>query len=175
VFAVLAALMRTWGTAYLHSKVVHDSRLRTERLVADGPFRHVRNPLYFGNLLLASAFAFIAPPLGFILLIGLEWLFVYRLILREEHGLVRMQGEHYRQYCAAVPRVLPALTPQIPAGGQRPTWGQAVRGEAPIIAFAVLLIVFVMVRKEVVLRWGVPAAFAVYFAARFYERRQGGA
>ncbi|MEZ5313544.1 MAG: hypothetical protein R2862_07770 [Thermoanaerobaculia bacterium] len=36
---VLAALLRTWATAFLSSDVVHDSALRQDRLVADGPFR----------------------------------------------------------------------------------------------------------------------------------------
>lgn len=40
-----AAAFRTWAAAYLGSDVVHDLRLHTESLVADGPYRHVRNPL----------------------------------------------------------------------------------------------------------------------------------
>ena len=49
----VAALIRTWASAYLQSERVHDSNLRTEGVVADGPYRHVRNPLYLGNFLLA--------------------------------------------------------------------------------------------------------------------------
>ncbi len=37
---IAAAWMRTWGSAYLRAEVVHDSALRTEKLVADGPFRY---------------------------------------------------------------------------------------------------------------------------------------
>lgn len=43
VFA--AALLRTWATAYLRTEIVHDPSQHSEGLVADGPFRYVRNPL----------------------------------------------------------------------------------------------------------------------------------
>src|SRR3954471_8600853 len=38
-----AALVRTWASAYLKSEVVYASEIKTATLVADGPYRHVRN------------------------------------------------------------------------------------------------------------------------------------
>lgn len=76
--------MRTWGAAYLRSEVVHDSNLRNETLVADGPFRYVRNPLYFGNVLLAAGMGLFASRLGWLILALGMVVFVYRLIGREE-------------------------------------------------------------------------------------------
>jgi protein-S-isoprenylcysteine O-methyltransferase Ste14 len=49
-----AAAVRTWGAAYLKSDVVHDPQQHSEKLVADGPFRFTRNPLYFANLPMAA-------------------------------------------------------------------------------------------------------------------------
>ena len=46
----VAAFLRTWATAYLRTEVVHDAAQHSEALVADGPYRHVRNPLYLANL-----------------------------------------------------------------------------------------------------------------------------
>ena len=84
LFCVAAAAVRTWGTAYLNSEVMVDSRLHTSRLVADGPYRYVRNPLYFGNILLAIGFGLMSSRIGFpILVLGMIF-FDYRLILREE-------------------------------------------------------------------------------------------
>jgi protein-S-isoprenylcysteine O-methyltransferase Ste14 len=40
----LAAMIRTWGAAYLRTDVVHDTAQHSKALVADGPFRYVRNP-----------------------------------------------------------------------------------------------------------------------------------
>jgi protein-S-isoprenylcysteine O-methyltransferase Ste14 len=53
-FSQSLALVRSWAEAYLHSSVVHDSELHTERLMADGPYRYVRNPLHLGLILLAA-------------------------------------------------------------------------------------------------------------------------
>ena len=47
----IGAMIRAWGGAYLRAEVFQDSKVRTERLVADGPFRHTRNPLYLGILI----------------------------------------------------------------------------------------------------------------------------
>jgi len=53
----------------------------------------MRNPLYFGDILLAIAVGFMASRTGFaILLLGMI-LFDYRLILREESEPVVSQGE----------------------------------------------------------------------------------
>ena len=68
LLAGIAALVRTWASAYLQSERVHDANLRTEGVVADGPYRHLRNPLYFGNLLLAVGMGLLASRLGFVIL-----------------------------------------------------------------------------------------------------------
>ena len=87
------AVVRSWAAAYLASEVVHDTRLHAERLVADGPYRHLRNPLYLGTILLALGLGPMASRLGFVVLIVGIWLFTHRLILREEGQLLHTQGK----------------------------------------------------------------------------------
>jgi len=125
----LAAALRTWAAAYLRSEIVHDSVQHSDALVADGPFRHVRNPLYLANLPMAAGIGVLASRLGFLFLIATSCLFLYRLILREEGALRQSQGESYRGYLKAVPRFWPSLKPRVPAGNGRPQWGQAFTGE----------------------------------------------
>src|ERR1700691_5365187 len=107
----MGALVRSWAESYLHSSIVHDAELHGEQLVADGPYRHVRNPLYLGNLFLATGVGLLASRSGFLFISIGMWLFVYRLILREETTLLQSQGEAYRRYLAAVPRLLPSVAP----------------------------------------------------------------
>ena len=137
VLAVLAAGVRTWAAAYLKSEVVHDWELHAEGLVADGPYRYVRNPLYLGGVLFGVGFALAASRLGFVVIVGGLTLFYYRLIAREERLLSETQGESYRQFLRAVPRLIPSFRPRVAAASLVPQWGQAVFGETFMWFFAV--------------------------------------
>jgi protein-S-isoprenylcysteine O-methyltransferase Ste14 len=91
----LAAFIRTWASSYLHASVVYASEVKTASLVADGPYRRVRNPLYLANILMAVGLAPMMSRLGFVFAITAMIVFCYRLILREEAELRQSQGEHY--------------------------------------------------------------------------------
>jgi protein-S-isoprenylcysteine O-methyltransferase Ste14 len=133
---ILAAVIRTWAAAYLRSEVVHDSHLHAEALVADGPYRYVRNPLYLGGVLLAIGFGLLASRLGFAFIVAGISLLYYRLTLREEAALLETQGQSYRQFLATVPRLVPSLQPRVPSAGAKPRWGQAFLGETFMWLFA---------------------------------------
>jgi protein-S-isoprenylcysteine O-methyltransferase Ste14 len=133
----LAAALRTWAAAYLCTDVVHDTAQHSEALVADGPFRYVRNPLYLANLPMAAGIGILASRLGWLFLVAANWLFVYRLIFREEEALRQSQGESYVAYLRAVPRFWPSLTPRVVSGNRPPQWGQAFVGESFVWLFGV--------------------------------------
>lgn len=105
----LGEAVRLW--AVHHIGVI--SRTRSERLgplISTGPFGHVRNPLYLGN---------IALWLGFTLAAGLVWLapIILLLLAVEYHAIVRWEeelllarmGPPYRDYVASVPRWIPRV------------------------------------------------------------------
>jgi protein-S-isoprenylcysteine O-methyltransferase Ste14 len=139
-----AALVRTWATAYLHSGVVHDRELHTEGLVADGPYRYTRNPLYFATILMSVGIGLFASRLGFVFLNVALYLFLRRLIGREEEELARERGEDYRAYLSAVPRFWPSLWPRVPASGAVPRFGQAIVGEVFFWGFAAATLAFAL-------------------------------
>lgn len=162
IFCAAAAAVRTWGTAYLNSDVMVDMRLHTSRLVADGPYRYVRNPLYFGNILLAIGFGLMSSRVGFVVLVLGMIVFDYRLILREERGILATQGDSYRAYCKAVPRLLPALSPRLPSGTLKPRWGDGLLGEAFMWVLASSVFAFAITLQQRIFFIVLGSAFGVY-------------
>jgi len=163
----LAAAIRTWGAAYLKTDVVHDTAQHSETLVADGPFRYTRNPLYLANLPMAAGIGVLASRWGFIFLVLVNWIFVYRLIFREEEALLRTQGESYRTYCRSVPRFWPSLKPRVSSGNLTPQWGQAFAGEIFVWFFGVAELAIAVTLNP---RIGYTL-FALGFAGYFIGRR----
>ena len=142
----LGALTRTWGTSYLKASVMSDSAVHSERLLADGPFRFVRNPLYFGSILVGLGVGLMLNPLGWLWLVPALTIFYLRLIGLEESKLKAVHGESFDAYCRAVPRLFPSFLPRVEKGSARPNWGDGFLGEfwlwslfAAMLAFALTL------------------------------------
>jgi protein-S-isoprenylcysteine O-methyltransferase Ste14 len=159
----LSALLRTWATAYLRTEVVHDVSQHSEVLVADGPYRYVRNPLYLANLPMMAGIGVMASRLGWLFMVVSMWVFVYRLIFREEEGLRQTQGESYGAYLKSVPRFWPSLTPRVPSGGGQPRWRQAVAGEMIFWLFGVAVLCFAITLNIKLTGIVFAASFAFYF------------
>lgn len=132
-FALLGAFLRTWGGAYLGSGVVQDGAMHTAGdeagVIEDGPFRHVRNPLYIGTFCHTLALSLLMPRSGAVFTIVAIGLLQIRLILAEESYLTMRLGQRYQAYCALVPRLWPSLRPKVATQGRVARWGQSVLGE----------------------------------------------
>ncbi len=142
VFTALGALLRVWGSAYVGAGVVNSSGMHGEVLLADGPYRRSRNPLYLGTLLHTIGVALLMPPAGALFAIAAIWILQVRLALAEEPFLAARFGEAYTTYEARVPRFLPSPKPLVPAGGQRPHWLQALMGESYMVGVVITLAAF---------------------------------
>ena len=166
----LAAVVRTWAAAYLRSDVVHDTALHAEALVADGPYRHVRNPLYLGTFLMSVGLGFLASRSGFLVLAVGAAVRILRLIGREEAELEKHQGERFREFCRRVPRLLPSLRPRIAAAGLRPQWGQAFRGEAVMWGLFLTMVAFTITLQDRVAEALAGATMVLWFVQRVVRR-----
>jgi len=159
----LTAALRTWGAAYLRTSVVHDTAEHSEALVADGPYRYTRNPLYLANLPMAAGIGVLASRSGFIFLGLANWIFVYRLIYREEDALGQTQGKSYRAFCEAVPRFWPALRPRVPAGNHLPVWGQAFAGESFVWIFGLAELIIAITLSPMAALIVFPLGFVAHY------------
>jgi protein-S-isoprenylcysteine O-methyltransferase Ste14 len=141
LIAACAAIMRVWGTAYLGPATVNSMSMQAGAVMADGPYRYVRNPLYLGLWLMVAAMAFLMPPTGALVSLVLLTIFVLRLIGGEEAFLSAQLGETYRAYLDAVPRIIPQLRSPLQGTGAGADWFRALLAEmTPIgvfLAFAV--------------------------------------
>ena len=104
---VVGELIRLWGVYHIGAI----SRTRSDRLgplIDSGPFAHVRNPLYLGNILLWLGFALSAHLLWLAPIVVMLLAFEYHAIVRwEETLLADRLGDSYRRYMERVPRWIP--------------------------------------------------------------------
>jgi protein-S-isoprenylcysteine O-methyltransferase Ste14 len=98
------------GALFLPGAGAEENRV-PQRLVVEGPYRHVRNPLYISDFALILGTALLANgPFLFVL----AALYVAQLALQlplEERELHRRFGPRYGRYCELVPRFVPRIRP----------------------------------------------------------------
>jgi hypothetical protein len=95
----------------------------------------------------------------------------YRLILREEAGLLATQGESYRRYFNAVPRLWPSLRPRIPSGGAKPNWRDGLTGEIFMWSIAIGMTAFVVTQRIWMFWLVMGVGFAIYFLQAYLRKR----
>jgi protein-S-isoprenylcysteine O-methyltransferase Ste14 len=104
--SLILVLPGLWLRAYAAGYVRKNAELTTT-----GPYAHTRNPLYLGSMLIA--FGFGAASASPFLLISLAVLFlvIYLPTIQGEEQYLRVHFPNFETYAAAVPRLLPRLTP----------------------------------------------------------------
>jgi protein-S-isoprenylcysteine O-methyltransferase Ste14 len=147
--SLLGAALRLWGTAYLGHFVMRNPAMQAGAVMASGPYRYLRNPLYVGMLLTSFAIAVLMPVTGaLVFLIGMT-VFTFRLIGGEEAFLTAELGEPYLEYRKAVSSIFPSFRPFPAVSTARPRWGHGLLSECFPVATAGCF---------AVLAWGYDAA-----------------
>lgn len=136
LFALSGAWLRVWGASYLGATTVHRGEMEGERIIADGPYRYTRNPLYLGTILNTVALAILMRPEAALLTLLLIVLLQYRLIGREEQYLTQQLGPAYEEYRKTTPRLIPTLQPRTASSGAVAHWKQGILSEVYMIGTA---------------------------------------
>jgi len=119
VAIAIGQALRLWATGYL---------LKTDELTTAGPYAHLRHPLYAGSLLMGCGFALVAGRMVAMIVIPLGLAFYFGYYLRykervESERLEAIYGDAFRAYRAAVPVIIPRLTPwHPPSQTDSPPW-----------------------------------------------------
>ena len=142
LIAAKAVLFRVWGTAYLGSDTVNSFEMGASKVMADGPYRYMRNPLYIGLWCMVIAAAFLMPVSGAAFAVVLIAIFGIRLTLGEEAFLKAQLGDPYLAYMRAVPRFVPRLRGAPAPAGVKPRWLRATLAELTPIGVLIAIVVF---------------------------------
>jgi protein-S-isoprenylcysteine O-methyltransferase Ste14 len=165
IFTGLGAWLRIWGSAYIGASVVQSGAMHGSTMLADGPYRHTRNPLYLGTLLHVFGLAMLLPPSGAVFLVATIWIFQYRLALAEEPFLLAQFGQPYQDYRARVRRFLPMLAPQVPAAGAHPHWLLALLGEIYFPGVFITLAIFGQAFNPTPIHQGILISLGLWLVA----------
>lgn len=116
VIGVWAAFKMGWarllfaGALFPPGELAEKNRV-PQRLVVEGPYRYVRNPLYDTDFLLILGAALLTRS-WFLVLLAVLYLAQLALQLPlEEKELRQRFGHQYRRYCRLVPRFVPRRRP----------------------------------------------------------------
>jgi protein-S-isoprenylcysteine O-methyltransferase Ste14 len=118
---------------------------KNEELTTTGPYAYVRNPLYFGSLIMAIGFATAAQSVWVLLIIVIMFFSIYLPVIRGEEAYLRAVFPSFDAYSQNVPRLWPRLRPygDGAAGFARALYWQhreynAVLGTAAVLAALVV-------------------------------------
>lgn len=111
--SVIGEFIRLWGVSWAGSETRSTGGVGGTFLIVDGPFGHVRNPLYVGKILMYTGIGIMSFALfPYLQIIGLLFFSIqYHLIVTEEEGYLRKTfGKQYQDYTENVPRFFPRVT-----------------------------------------------------------------
>jgi protein-S-isoprenylcysteine O-methyltransferase Ste14 len=132
----LGVAMRVWARSYL-LRGTNTRRVHARRLVEGGPYRRLRNPIYFGNIFAAAGLALafagpVAATFAFLLLFT-----VYSGVVRSEEAVLRRTFPERFERLSLVPRWWPrSRLPPLAADADAPApqLMRALRSEGQRIA-----------------------------------------
>lgn len=146
-FAIAAAgeVIRFWASGHL---------LKTQELITSGPYRHTRNPLYLGRLLILTGLCVMCRLPYYanwiMLALGYAVFFGYYLPRKERVEPARLRevhGEAYDRYFKAVPALIPTLRPYPSASNLGWSSDRMLRNREVWMVAGVLAITFFLLWK----------------------------
>jgi protein-S-isoprenylcysteine O-methyltransferase Ste14 len=151
--AFLGEMIRLWGVSWAGSETRTTSTAGGTFLIISGPFAHVRNPLYVGNILMYTGLGIMSfAVFPWLQIAGLVFFTVQYLsiIKGEEAHLSKTFGDNYQNYLKNVPRLFPRISAYREPGVVQPPFNSAAgrRSEKRsiqafvIVAITILLIWF---------------------------------
>lgn len=113
IIVLIGEFFRLWAVSYAGSETrTTGGGVGGTYLVVSGPFAHVRNPLYFGNMVIYIGLGVMSMAVyPYLLIIAvLFFYFQYHTIIKDEEKFLENKfGDKYRDYFSKVPRWIPTF------------------------------------------------------------------
>jgi len=144
LIAVCGELIRLWAVSWAGSETRTTGKVGGTYLVINGPYAHVRNPLYVGNILIYFGLGIMSFALfPYLQIIALAFfIYQYYEIIKEEEGFLKEKfGNDFTDYIKNVPRIFPRLSPYKKDGVEQPDYDikKGLRSERRTLqAFAIV-------------------------------------
>ena len=125
LIALIGESIRLWGVSWAGSETRTTGTVGGTFLIISGPFGHVRNPLYVGNILMYFGMGIMSMALfPYLQIIALFFFFIqyHYIVTEEEQYLRKTYGKEYEAYVKNVPRFLPRLTSYKVEGLEQPSF-----------------------------------------------------
>jgi protein-S-isoprenylcysteine O-methyltransferase Ste14 len=113
IIACSGEYLRLWGVSWAGSETRTTSDVGGTYLIISGPFAHLRNPLYLGNIMMYTGIGIMSFALfPWLQIVGLIFFSLqYHLIITEEERYLKDTfGKQFEDYTANVPRFFPRLS-----------------------------------------------------------------
>jgi len=95
-----------WALAVIVAKI--DKKIKENKLVTNGIYAWVRNPIYSGVMITCSGMIIAAGNVYFFFLPIVYWLYMTILMINSEEKWLRdLYGDEYEEYCKRVNRCIP--------------------------------------------------------------------
>lgn len=143
-------------------------RVYASRLVSKGVYGISRNPMYVGNMLIATGIVMASGSTLAALTVLPFFLFVYQaIVVAEEEFLREKFGREYEKYCAQVPRFFPSLRAvQKAFSGTRFNWRRPLKQDLSTLTWITMVLIALPAWRDYFLSgWEVSRARVMRTAA----------
>jgi protein-S-isoprenylcysteine O-methyltransferase Ste14 len=129
-----------------------EKSLSGKKLITDGPYTLMRNPMYFGSLMIGTGFITVLVEWWGLLVFLCIFLLIYiPQVKKEEAVLVERFGQKYKDYCKETPRYFPKVQYLLSLRKYLPLKLSWLKKELPSLAAAITCLIVIEIWEDVTL------------------------
>ena len=134
IIAGIGEFLRLWGVSWAGSETRTTGNVGGTYLIISGPFAHLRNPLYLGNIMMYTGIGIMSFALfPWLQVVGLTFFSLqYHIIINEEERYLKSTfGKQFENYVLNVRRFIPRLSSYKVTRIEQPdfSWKDGLRSE----------------------------------------------